>query len=132
MSGSQGLLYEFVELVVRTDFFVGDEGDELAFGGCLYGVEVETDFVDCLDEGSCGVACDEYLVAYAEVFVLDEEFSDSEPGEVLGALAYVHLLLGGLVAVDFAPLTQSGSLVIAVPEPTVEDGGEFCVPAFDG
>ena len=50
-----------------------------------------------------------------------KEFSDCYVCKIVGDLSYIHLFAGGLVAVNAAPFPESGPLVVAIPEPPVEN-----------
>ena len=76
---------------------------------------------------SCGTR-DEHLVAHLEGIGLDGEFRHTQFREVFHALADVDLPFGGVGTVVLVPFAHELSLVVAVPEPAVEDGGESLVP----
>ena len=98
--------------------------------GGLYAAVVVVDFVDGDVQCSRGGTGDEHLVAHGEGVGLDGELRHAELGEVFHTLADVLLALGGARAVVLVPLAQQLSLVVAVPEAAVEDGGESLVPSI--
>ena len=71
---------------------------------------------------------DEQLVANRELHRLASEFSHTDIREILHAATHVHLLLRSVRAVVAVPLAQGLTLIVAVPEATVEDCSECCVP----
>ena len=75
-----------------------------------------------------GRPCDEHLVAYTESVGLDGELSDAEFRVILRALADVDLALGGIRAIALVPFTHQLSLIVTIPETTIEDGGKTLVP----
>ena len=59
---------------------------------------------------------------------LNSELRHTELGEILRALAHIHLTFGGTRAIFLVPLTHELTLVVAIPEATVEDTRQTLVP----
>ena len=117
------------ELVGGADFAGDLEGDGRALGDDVDGLEVHTQLVGGDIDGACGGACDEELVAQAEGGGLDEELRYAQPAVVLHAVPGIDFALGSVGAVVGVPLAQALPQVVAVPEPSVEDGSEPLVPS---
>ena len=99
--------------------------------GGLYAAVVVVDFVDGDVQCSRGGTGDEHLVAYGERVGLDGELRHAELREVFPSPLPMYCF--GSVAHEpyvLVPLAQALSLVVAVPEAAVEDGGESLVPSI--
>ena len=60
----------------------------------------------------------------------DGQLCHAKVREILHHLAHQDLFLGSLVAIFFGPFAQLLTLVIAVPESSVEDSGQAFVPSI--
>ena len=126
---------KYVHAVVETHTIIYLYADDIAFlclryritlGGVLW--VVDTQFAYRLDECTCSRTCNKYLVCIIDFAVFNEEFSHTYLGEVLGTLATIDLLLSGFRTIDIAPFTQALTLIVTIPETTIEDGTELAVP----
>ena len=72
-------------------------------------------------------SCNQHLVACRSVG-LDGELCHTEFGEVFHTLADIDLALSGIGTLVLVPLAHEPTLIVAIPEATVEDGGESLVP----
>lgn len=69
---------------------------------------------------------DEDRVTHSDTAGLYCDLGYPQIGEIIGDLADIGLLPGGLVAVNFGPFSQAGTLVITAPESAIEYLGQFC------
>ena len=79
---------------------------------------------------ACRRACNKNLVPDVDLSGLDMELAYAQLREVLYSLSYVNLAFCSLRAVYVAPLAQLLSLIVAVPEPAVEDCLQPLVPGI--
>ena len=96
------------------------------------GEAVGTEFFYRITVDAGGFAGDHHIVAHTECFGgLELDLGDIDAAEVVFHQPEVDLVLGSLGAVAFAPLAEFPTQVVAVPEPSVEDGSEPLHPAVD-
>ena len=121
-------LHQLEEFVGGADLFRDGDGDAGALLGLGDGTVVVVDLIGCDVDDTSGGTRDEHLVAYTESIGLDGELSDAEFRVILRALADVDLALGGIRAIALVPFTHQLSLIVTIPETTIEDGGKTLVP----
>src|SRR5574344_74995 len=95
----------------------------------LHRFEVITYFVS-IQIGDTRCRCGEkQFVADGDFGCFDGKFRHAQFREILYAFAHIYLFLGGAASVVLVPFSQFLPLVVTIPEPAVEDGGETLIPS---
>ena len=81
-----------------------------------------------LNKGTRRSSRNQNLIAHMQIDIFYQELRHSNLGEILHALAHIDLHFRCLRTIHLAPLAQTLSLVVAIPEATVEHGGKLLVP----
>ena len=84
-----------VEAVAGADFGGDFHGEALAFLGLLDGLEVNAELVDGQYQRSGGGAGDHYFVAHFHGAVLNQEFGDTDVGEIAHAFRRIAFHASG-------------------------------------
>ena len=96
-------------------------GTKCPFPRLVCWLEIDPYLADILLDHTGGLSDDENVITFSQGLRLHQYLSHRDPVEPVGDLSAVNLLACGVAAIDIAPFSESGTLIVTVPEPSVED-----------
>ena len=99
------------------------DGAKLAFACLVCWFKIDTDLAYRLLDNTRSLADDQNVITFAERLRLDQHLGHGDPVEPVRDLSAVDFFSGGVAAIDIAPFSESGPLIVTVPEPSVENLG---------